>query len=107
MIQVIDRIFRMALQPNAAHRRSASLKDLQTIRNALARSVEDCEGAPVDRLRHLIERARSVQELWLLRNDAYQQISRQHNQSKAAERINRLIAVFEGWIAPNLLTRIR
>lgn len=107
LIQVIDRIFRVALQPHATPRRSASLKDMQTIRNALMHCIADCEGAPVQRMRHLIERARSVQELWLLRNDAYQIISRQYNQSQAAERINRLMTVFEGWIAPSQLTRIR
>lgn len=71
------------------------------------RCIDDCEGIQVERLRHQIDKARNVQELWMLRNDAYQLVSQQHNQSQAAERINRLLSVFEGWIAPSQLTRIR
>jgi hypothetical protein len=107
VIQVIDRIFRVALQPHSTPRRTATLKDLQTIRSALMRCIDDCEGIQVERLRHQIDKARNVQELWMLRNDAYQLVSQQHNQSQAAERINRLLSVFEGWIAPSQLTRIR
>jgi len=107
LITVIDRLFRVALQPHATPRRMATLKDLQTIRSALLKCVEDCEGLPVDRLRHQVDRARRVQELWLLRNEAYQLISQQHSQSIAAERINRVMSVFQGWIAPSQLTRIR
>lgn len=43
----------------------------------------------------------------MLRNDAYQLISHQHSQNVAAERINALIAVFEGWVEPRQLVRIR
>ena len=106
MITVIDRLFRVALQPYATPRRMATLKDLQTIRSALLKCVEDCEGLPVDRLRHQVDRARRVQELWLLRNDAYQLISQRHSQAVATDRINGLIHCFEAFIDPRQLGRI-
>lgn len=54
-----------------------------------------------------MDQAHTPQELWLLRNDAYQLISQRHNQSVAAERINRLIQYFEGWLEPKQLIRIK
>jgi hypothetical protein len=43
----------------------------------------------------------------MLRNDAYQLISQQHNQTAAAARINDLISAFEGWLEPSQLVRIK
>lgn len=106
MIATIARIFRVALRPRRPAHKAVRLKDLHGIRQALGHCVFDCEGQSAQRLRHRIEQARSPQELWLLRNDAYQQISQQHNQSVAAERINRLIQHFDGWLDPRQLVRI-
>ena len=43
----------------------------------------------------------------MLRNDAYQLISQQHNQTAAANRINDLMSAFEGWLEPSQLVRIK
>lgn len=85
----------------------ATLKDLASIRRPLLRSIEDCLDQQALRLRKKIESARTPQELWMLRNDAFQIISQQHDQSVAAERINALIQSFEGWLEPKQLVRIK
>lgn len=77
------------------------------IRHQLMRSVADCSSQTAQRLRARIDQARTAQELWLLRNDAFQVISQQHNQSVATERINALIQCFEGWLEPKQLVRVK
>jgi len=104
---MIARLTRLFKGPGAPARRHATMKDLQRIRTALMEAIGDCEGLPSTRLRHKIETAKSVQELWLLRNDAYQQVSQRHTQNVAAERINALIPFFEGIVDPRQLVRIR
>ncbi len=94
----------------APHKRSAhraTLKDLEDIRRPLLSAIEDCIDQQALRLRTQIESARTPQELWMLRNDAFQLISQQHDQSVAAERINALIQCFEGWLEPKQLVRIK
>ncbi|MBL0917906.1 MAG: hypothetical protein IBJ14_04325 [Hydrogenophaga sp.] len=83
------------------------LKDLMTIRQHLLFTIEDCMSVPAHRLRRQIEQARTPQELWLLRNDAFQLISQRHDQRTAAQRIDALIKIFEGWLDPKQLARIR
>lgn len=107
VISALTRMFRVSLASHRRSPRNASLKDVATIRRQLERSIADCPGEPVQRLRKQIHQARSPQELWLLRNDAYQLISQRHNQAVAAERINRLMQFFEGWLEPRQLVRIR
>ena len=106
LISALTRMIRVNIAPRQRERRKPSLKDLAQIRRQLAHSIDDCTSDSAQRLRKQIEQARTPQELWLLRNDAYQQISQQHNQSVAAERINRLIQHFEGWLDPRQLVRI-
>lgn len=106
LISALTRMIRVNLAPRQRVHRKPSLKDLAQIRRQLARSIEDCTSESANRLRKQIEQARTPQELWLLRNDAYQQISQQHDQSIAADRINRLIQHFEGWLDPRQLVRI-
>lgn len=77
------------------------------MRAALMQCVADCDGLPVSRLRHKIEQRQTVQDLWLLRNDAFQIISQQMSQGVASERINSLNKVFERWVDRRQLTRIR
>lgn len=104
MIARLTRLFKGA---GAPARRHPSLQDMQLIRTALMEAIADCDGLPSTRLRHKIETAKSVQELWLLRNDAYQQVSQRHTQNVAAERINALIPFFEGIVDRRQLVRIR
>lgn len=77
------------------------------IRQHLLFTIEDCLSVPAHRLRRQIEQARTPQELWLLRNDAFQLIAQRHDQRTAAERIDALIKVFEGWLDPKQLARVR
>lgn len=107
LISVLTRIFRVNLASRQRVQKSPSLKELARIRRHLERSIEDCSGTPVTRLRKQIDQAHTPQELWQLRNDAYQLISQRHNQAVAAERINRLLQDFEGWLDPKQLVRIQ
>lgn len=106
MISSLTRFFKGTIAPRKAVRSTPSLKDIQTIRSALLQCVADCDGVPVHRLRHKIEHSQSIQDLWLLRNDAYQLISQATSQTVAAERINALLEVFEGWVEARQLVRI-
>ena len=107
LISALTRIFRVNIASRQRAQKTPSLKELARIRRHLERSIEDCPGTPATRLRKQIDQAHTPQELWLLRNDAYQLISQRHNQSVAAERINRLIQDFEGWLEPKQLIRIK
>ncbi len=106
MIPAITRILRLAFGQKQAAPRKAGLQDLTRIRQALAASFEDCLGEAADRLRRRIELARTPQELWLLRNDAFQIIAHRHDQSVASERINGLLPAFEGWIDSRQIGRV-
>lgn len=107
MIATFTRLIKASLLPRSPARRTPGLKDLQPIRTALLQCIADCENVSTHRLRHKIEQAKSAQELWLLRNDAYQLISQQTSQAVAAERINALITHFEGWLETRQLVRIK
>ncbi|MBS3910243.1 MAG: hypothetical protein KGZ70_00115 [Hydrogenophaga sp.] len=107
MITTITRLFRFAFTPRHLARKPATLGDLVNIRKALLLSLEDCTSVGAARLRNQVAQAKTPQELWMLRNDAYQIISQRHNQSVAAERINDMIRLFEGWLDPKQIARIK
>lgn len=107
MITTIARIIRVSLKPGFRKSRTASLKDLATIRSALLLAFEDCANLPAQRLRLKIENAKTPRELWMLRNDIYLLISQRHDQGIVAERINGLVNVFEGWLDPKHITYIK
>lgn len=107
VIQRIAKLIRRSLQPRRKSVKAATLKDLQIIRSAMTSCVNDCEGIPAQRLHLKIASAKTAQDLWMLRNDAYQVISQQHSQTEAAVRINRLMDAFEGWVEPRQLVKIR
>ncbi|MDP1684874.1 hypothetical protein [Hydrogenophaga sp.] len=107
MITSLARWLGVSFTPRRRGAHRATLKDLAVIRRPLLRAIEDCIDQQALRLRTKIESARTPQELWMLRNDAFQLISQQHNQSIAAERINALIQCFEGWLEPKQLVRIK
>lgn len=108
MIAVLARWIGVAFQPQPRPRRTPHLRDIALIREQLLHTIEDCLGtAAAERLRRQIERARSPQELWLLRNDAFQVIARHHSQPVAATRIDGLSGLFEDWLDPKQLARIR
>lgn len=107
MITSFARWLGVSFTPSRRSTHKATLKDLAGIRRPLLHAIEDCVDQQALRLRTQIESARTPQELWMLRNDAFQLISQQHNQSVAAERINELIQCFEGWLEPKQLMRIK
>ena len=107
VIQRIARLIHKSLQPRRKSVKTATLKDLQAIRSAMTNCVSDCEGLQAKRLLLKITSAATAQDLWMLRNDAYQVISQQHSQTEATTRINHLIDAFEGWVEPRQLVKIR
>ena len=107
MIPTLARLLRDRLPSPSRPRKKPGVRDLVSIRLAMLEAVQDCDGLPCERFRHKVQHAQNAQELFMLRNDAYQLIAQRHNQSAAATRINALLALFEGWIEPRLLMRIR
>jgi hypothetical protein len=107
VIATLKRLLNRSIRRGASGRRQPSLQELQTIRAALLYCIEDCHNVSAQRVRHKIEHARTGQELWLLRNDAYQLISQRHSQTLAAERINGLMHCFEGFMEARQLVRIK
>lgn len=106
---MIARIARwIGVAPPQAQPRTPHLRDIVAIRQQLLGTIEDCvHSVPALRLRRQIEQARSPQELWLLRNDAFQIISQRHSQHVATARIDALRQLFEDWLDPKQLARIR
>jgi NAD-dependent DNA ligase len=107
LIPTLTRLIKSKMAPRKPASATASLKDLQSIRTALLQCMDDCDSVQAHRLRHKIAQTKTAQELWMLRNDAYQLISQQTSQAIAAERINNLISVFDGWLEPRQLVRIK
>jgi hypothetical protein len=107
LIATITRLFGAVQGSRPGPRKKPALKDLLTIRQALLDCLTDCDGITAQRLRHKIGQTQTPQDLWLLRNDAYQVISQRHNQTVAAERINAQIEYFQGWIDAKQLVRIK
>jgi hypothetical protein len=95
----LSRLLKAIQNPGPASRKRSRLTDLQVIRTALGQCIEDCQGIAIDRLSLRIASARTHQELWLLRSDAYRLISLSHCQSVASQRISALLQHFEGWIS--------
>lgn len=103
----------MAIRSIFAARRHApalshpsSTMPLAEIKHALHLSIQDCQGMAAQRVVYKINLAETPADLWLLRSDLHQCISRTHDQSEAAKRINALLGIFSGWIPASQLTRI-
>lgn len=106
MITTLARMLGIQPGDRLPARSAPSLKNLLAIRQAMLACIVDCDTTASERLRHKIGHTQTPQELWMLRNDAYQLIAQRHNQTVAAERINELIGHFEGWVDPKQLVRI-
>lgn len=107
MIQRIGKFIKRSLTSRNKALKPATIKELQGIRGAMLACVKGCEGLQAQRLHLKISSAATAQDLWMLRNDAYQVISQQHSQGEAATRINLLMHAFEGWVEPKQLVKIR
>lgn len=93
-------------RPHPPSRLTTRLTDLESVRSALMVAVHDCTGLPAQHLQLKIRSARTHRDLWMLRSDAYRLISLQHCQSVANQRIDDLLHLFEGWVAPQELSRV-
>ncbi len=76
------------------------------IKQRMTTALHDVTGIDAERLQFKIRAARSVNDLWMLRSDAYLVISMLHNQSEAAHRINSLLPCFNQWISSKQLSPI-
>jgi hypothetical protein len=79
---------------------------LSAIKQRLETLLDDCETARAERVVHQIHLARTPGELWYLRCEMHQCISHAHSQTEASKRINSLMSLFTGWVAPQKLTEI-
>lgn len=101
----LPRIFPEAYSAPAAPPSSDRLP-LEQIRVRLHQTLHDCKDMNAQRVIFKINVAQTPGELWLLRCDLHQCISRVHNQSEAARRINALLDTFSGWVPPSQLSPI-
>jgi hypothetical protein len=95
--------FRLRLVHRQAVRNRLPLSALQ---QNLATLLHDCETPRAQRVVYQIKSARTPGDLWDLRCEMHQCISQVHSQSEASRRINGLVTVFTGWVAPHKLTEI-
>jgi DNA-binding FrmR family transcriptional regulator len=103
---VIQRILGIAAPAFSDSRRPVNRVPIEQIRESLLALLHDCSDMRSQRLIYRIKVAKTPADLWLLRSDLHQCIAQAHNQSEAAERINSLIEVFEGWLPADQLLRI-
>lgn len=106
MSTVIQRILGIAAPVFPDSRRPANRVPIDQIRESLLALLHDCSDMRTQRLIYSIKVAKAPSDLWLLRSDLHQCIAQTHSQSEAAERINSLIEVFEGWLPADQLLRI-
>lgn len=69
-------------------------------------SFQDIDSSEAERLRYKIRSTREVKDLWMLRSDIHQLISRHISQQEAAKRINALLPCFEHWLPARELIKI-
>jgi hypothetical protein len=104
---VIQRLFGITSPAfSDSGRSTVSRLTIEQIRESLQALLHDCKDMRSERVLYKISVAQTPSELWMLRSDLHQCISQAHTQTEAAERINSLIEVFEGWLPAGQLTRI-
>lgn len=106
MNTVIQRILGLAAPAFSDSGRPVNRVPVEQIRESLLALLHDCRDMRTQRLIYKVNVAKTPAELWLLRSDLHQCIAQTHSQSEAAERINSLIEVFEGWLPAGQLLRI-
>jgi len=103
---VIQRILGLAAPAFSDSGRPVNRVPVEQIRESLLALLHDCRDMRTQRLIYKVNVAKTPADLWLLRSDLHQCIAQTHSQSEAAERINSLIDVFEGWLPAGQLLRI-
>lgn len=106
MNTVIKRFFGMATPAFSDSGRPVNRLPLEQVRASLQALLHDCRCMRSQRVLYKINVAQTPADLWLLRSDLHQCIAQTHSQSEAAERINSLIEVFEGWLPAGQLLKI-
>lgn len=79
---------------------------LEAVRRQLLAVLDDCHGFECDRLRWRVHMAERPQELWLLRDAAFQAVASQHGRALAAERLEGLVPAFRALLSSAFLTRV-
>lgn len=102
----IQRIFGTALEDQPKPFAFRPQLPIEQIRRSLHAALHDCTDMRAQRVIYKINIAKTPADLWLLRSDLMQCIAQVHSQQVAAERINNLISVFEGWLPDSQLLRI-
>ncbi|MDO8372204.1 MAG: hypothetical protein V4639_12445 [Pseudomonadota bacterium] len=95
-----------AMRPSPAAPDTPDRMPLEQIRHQLHQTLHDCKSVDAQRIIFRINIADTPADLWLLRSDLYQCISRARDQTEAARRINALLDAFSGWLPAAQLTRI-
>lgn len=103
---VIHRIFNMTANAFSDSKKANSQVPIEQIRECLQTLLRDCKDMRTQRAIYKINVAQTPAELWQLRSDLYQCIAKIHSQAVAAERINSVITVFEGWVPAGQLTPV-
>lgn len=95
-----------AMRPSPAAPDTPDRMPLEQIRHQLHQTLHDCKSVDAQRIIFRINIADTPADLWLLRSDLHQCISRARDQTEAARRINALLDAFSGWLPAAQLTRI-
>jgi hypothetical protein len=103
---LFERIFSRFAHRTAHTRAVQNRLPLSSIKESLQTLLDDCQTARAERMAYHIQSARTPTDLWDLRCEMHQCIAHAHNQTEASKRINSLVTVFTGWVAPHQLTRI-
>ena len=91
-------LYESAIEPQKLH--------LGEVRLLMHDALQECQGPACERMRWRIDGARAAQDLWLLRGDIFQLVSRQFCQEEAVRRVNALLPAFSGWLPERVLTRL-
>ncbi len=106
MTPIFRRLF-SGLRCRLGHRQAVLERlPLPSIKQRLETLLGDCETTRAQLVVHQIKSARTPNDLWDLRCEIHQCISRVHSQTEASRRINSLVTVFTGWVPTNKLTEI-
>ncbi len=79
---------------------------LPEVKLQMEAAFNDMPGIDAERIKYKIRTARSANELWLIRSDMYQTISKLRSQTEAASRINQLLPCFKQWLPAQQLAVI-
>jgi hypothetical protein len=102
----IHRILNMTANAFSESKTTTNQRPIEQIRESLRTLLHDCKDMHTQRVIYKINVAQTASELWQLRSDLHQCITKAHSQTEAAERINSVIAVFEGWMPAGQLKPI-